>query len=425
MNRWLAATVVLAVALAVGAIAFLNGGDPQPVHLTPSHIVELPLGTALALAFAAGAAVIALMAAASAGGRAWRRWRQRRVQTRRRAALTRERLHAETLLVAGDADGARTRLTEAVTTHGDDERLLELLAGASEQSGDVAGAIAAIENARTRLPASPLLRRRLCALYATAGRWDDALALETELVRSLGGAAAAAEAPTLCGIRFEAAVADPEPSRVLRRLLALAREHPGFVTAWVAAGDRLRAAGRRLRARRAYERGARVRPALVLLERGAELDAAERHPERTVRTLRRLRRTHPHDASVVIALVRQHLRTEALDAAEAVLASWPEGAPIVPAIEALRGECCRRRAQIEQAVIHLARAVETQLDSRAYRCRACGEPASAWRARCTRCGRWDTVGSESEAHDADSSVGLMPSPSRNTAADHCVTEAPG
>ena len=425
MSRWLAAIVVLAGALAAGVVAFLNGGDPQPIRLTPARSVELPLGTALALAFAAGAALIALVAAQAAGARAWQRWRQARMQARRRAALARERLHAETLLVGGDADAARARLSEAVTAHGDDERLLELLAGASEQSGDLAGAIAAVESARTRMPASPLLRRRLCTLYATAGRWDEALVLEAELVRSLAGAAAAAEAPTLCGIRYEAAAADPDPSRGLRSLLALAREHPGFVAAWVAAGDRLRAAGRTLRARRAYERGARVRPAMVLLARLADLDAAEGHPERTIKSLRRLRKTHPRDPGVVVALVRRHLRDDALDDAEAVLASWPADGPAVATLEALRGECCRRREQAEQAVVHLARAVEPRLGPRAYRCRACGEPAADWRPRCARCGRWDTVGGEFEAHDGDASAGLMPSPSRNTAVDHCVTESPG
>jgi predicted Zn-dependent protease len=425
MSRWLAAIVVLAAVLAAGGIAFLNGGDPQPIRLAPGKTVELPLGTALALAFAAGAGVIALLAAGAAGARAWRGWRLTRTQARRRAALTRERLHAEALIVGGDADSARARLAEAVTTHGDDERLLELLAGASEQSGDLAGAIAAVENARTRLPASPLLRRRLCALYATAGRWDDALALQTELVRSLGGAAAAAEAPTSCGIRFEAAMADPEPSHALRRLLALAREHPGFVTAWVTAGDRLRDRGRRIRARRVYERGARVRPAAVLLARIAELDDAEGHPERTTRTLHRLCRLHPHDAGCLAALVRQHLREDALDAAEAALASWPDQTSATPTLEALRGECFRRREQVEQAVVHLARAVETQLAPHGYRCRTCGEPAANWRPRCPRCGRWDTVAGESEAHDADSSASLMSSPRRSTAADHCLTESPG
>jgi lipopolysaccharide biosynthesis regulator YciM len=174
-----------------------------------------------------------------------------------------------------------------------------------------------------------------------------------------------------------------------------------------------------------YERGAHVRPAAVLLARLADLDATEGHPERTIRTLRGLRKTHPHDPTLVVALVRQHLREDALDAAEAVLASWPDDRPTVPALEALRGECCRRREHAEQAVVHLARAVEGQLDPRAYRCRACGEPAPEWLPRCARCGRWDTVAGESEPRDVDSSAGLMPFGRRNMAADHCVTEAPG
>ena len=171
-------------------------------------------------------------------------------------------------------------------------------------------------------------------------------------MRSLGAAAAAAEAPTLCGIRFEAPAADPEPARGLRRMLALAREHPGFVTAWVVAGDRLRAAGRRLRARRAYEHGARVRPATVLLARLADLDAAEGHPERTVRTLRRLRRTHPHDPNVVAALAAATTCARMRSTPPKLCSQAGPTAVPVPALEALSAKCHRRREHAEQAVVH-------------------------------------------------------------------------
>src|SRR5258706_548709 len=163
MGRWLAAITLLAGALAAGGVAFLNGGEPLPIRLTPERSVALPLGTALAFAFAAGMAVGRLLAP---GG-----------------------------------------------------------------------------------PAPPAAPRR---------------------PRPPRGAAAA-EAATLRGLRFEAAVADRDVARSLRRLLGLAREHPGFVAAWVAAGDQLRARGRTIRARRVYERGARARPAAVLLERMAAL----------------------------------------------------------------------------------------------------------------------------------------------------------
>src|SRR5690349_16553826 len=174
MSRWLAAIAFLAGALAAGGIAFLNGGDPLPIRITPSRAIALPLGTALAAAFALGVALVALLALGGAVVRTSRRWRRRRRAAREHAALTRARVRAETLLVAGDADGARTRLADAVVVHGGDERLLELLAGASEQSGDVPGAIAAVEDALAKRPDSLLLARRLRSLYVGAGRWEDA-----------------------------------------------------------------------------------------------------------------------------------------------------------------------------------------------------------------------------------------------------------
>jgi tetratricopeptide (TPR) repeat protein len=425
MGRWLAAIVLLAGALAAGGIAFLNGGDPLPIRITPARTIALPLGTALALAFATGAALIAFLALGGAVARTFRRSRRRRKTARERAALDRARVRAETLLVQGDADAARTRLTDALAGHGGDERLLELLAGASERSGDVPGAIAAMEDALARQPESPLLARRLRSLYASAGRWDDALALEERVLRTIRSpAATAAEAETLRGLRLEAAAADPDATRRRRRLLTLAREHPGFVAAWVGAGDALRDGGHPIRARRVYERGARARPAVVLLERLAALDAAQGHPERTTKTLERLRRHHPADPSLLGELVRGHLRANALDRAEAALAEWPADGPVVSSIEALRGECSRRQARLEQAAVHFARAAEAWLAPSAFACGHCGQRLPAWQPRCPRCGRWDGVDGLATFAGSIPSADLMPSPSGNTGQDLCVPESP-
>ena len=397
MGRWLAATVVLVGVLAVGAVAFFNRGDPLPIHLTPGRTIALPLGTALALAFATGAALVALLALGGAVARAWRGARRARARVRRSTDIQRTRLRAEALLVGGDASRAHAGLADAVTSHGRDERLLELLAGAAEQSGNLDGAIAALEDARTQRPASPLLARRLGALYAAVGRWDDALTLETDVV---GAVRSPADAVRIAGLRFEAAVADPDPAQGLRRLVALAREHPGFTPAWVAAGDRLQAAGRTFRARRAYERGLATRPVSVLVERLTALDMAGGHPARTIRTLQRLQRQHPHDAWLLAAFVRHHLRQDSLDAAESALASWPAGGSPVPALEALRGECSRRRGHVEQAAAHFGCAAAPYLEPPAYRCDACGKAAPTWAPRCPVCGRWDAIGRTSQRQDA-------------------------
>ena len=415
MGRWLAATLVLAGMLAAGAVAFFNRGDPLPIHLTPGRSIALPLGTALVLAFATGAVFVALLALGSAVARAWRSARHHRSEGRRLARLRRERLHAETLLVGGEAGAARARLADAVTAHGGDERLLELMAGAAEQSGDMQGAIAALEDARAKRPESPLLARRLSLLYAAAQRWDDALALEEEVAGSARTPrAATAEAERIAGLRFEAAVADPDQAQGLRRLLALGREHPGFTPAWVVAGDRLQGARRTFRARRVYERGLRQRPATVLVERLAALDTGEGRPARTLRTLRALGHGRAIDAELLSALVRQHLLHDALDEAEAALASWSEGAPATAALEAMRGECCRRRGQSEQATLHFGRAAAAYLAAPVLRCRACGVPAAAWEPRCAGCGRWDAIAATSELQGADLSANLIPTPSRST-----------
>jgi hypothetical protein len=174
MGRWLAATLLLVAALAAGVVAFLNGGgDPLQIRVTPTRAIALPLGTALGLAFAIGALVVAIVALAGAVARAVRRRLRARARARATAQLARDRVRAEALLVGGAADAARTRLADALGAHGPDERLLELLAGASEQSGDVAGAIAAIESARSRMPMSPLLAPAgvpLCERGTVGGR---------------------------------------------------------------------------------------------------------------------------------------------------------------------------------------------------------------------------------------------------------------
>src|SRR6185436_12765459 len=249
------------------------------------------------------------------------------------------------------------QLADAVGAHAGDEHLLALLAGAAEQSGDLPAAIAAVEDARTRRPDSPLLTRRLCELYAAAGRWPDALALNATLAGAVRSPARAAEdAAWTCGLRYEAAIAEPDARRGFRALMGLAREHPGFVAAWVSAGDRFRDHGKPVRARRIWERGARVRPAAVLLERIAALDAAAGHPERTTKTLDRLRRRNPADAGLAATIVRHYLHTDALDRAEVALAAVPAGGMPDPVLEALRGELARRRGDADAAATHLAHA---------------------------------------------------------------------
>jgi tetratricopeptide (TPR) repeat protein len=422
--RWLYALVAASLVIAGGWVAFLNPGDVE-VRLAPGQTTTAPLAGALLAAFAAGGLLVGLTTAVRASARGWQAWReQRRVRRERRRAeslgrgrdllwageyararaelLRAERelpddarrieLLAETHLREGDAAEARSVLEQALGRGGADAHLLDLLATAAERTSDLGGAVAALERARLERPGSPRLARRLRDLYVRAGRWPDAVALQAESLLQVRRTPALAEEETLLrGIRYQAALADAEPRRAARLLIALAREDPRFVPAWVSAGDRLVAAGRPLAARRIWERGARHHPAAVLLERIEQLNATERRPERTARIFRRLGRRHPDAGAVPLLLARHLIVQSALEEAAEVLSTVPAPLSGHPLVHTLWGELHRRRGNHTLAADTFARALAPDLGVAApFRCTGCRRPADAWEAYCAGCGRWGT-----------------------------------
>jgi tetratricopeptide (TPR) repeat protein len=387
---------------------------------------EAPLAGALLSAFAAGALVMTLAASVWAGARGWRRWRGER-RTRReaaRAAVTARAQHlvwagdygqarnellraergappdvgrtvllAETHLHEGDPAGARKIVEESLVHVGLEPRLLDLLADAAERMRDLRGAADALERARRVLPQSPRLARRLRDVYAAAGRFPEALALQAEILLGVHDAATlAAEEQVMRGLRYEAALVEPDARQAARLLAALGREEPSFVPAWVSAGDRFAQAGRRLAARRVWERGARHVPAAVLLERLERLAASEGKPERMTRFYRRLVRRHPQAPAVRFLGARHLLAQGALGAAEEALSSFPPEIAGHPLSHALWAELHRRRGNHSVAADSFARAFGTELGLAApFRCAVCRRETPGWAGRCQECGRWGTA----------------------------------
>jgi tetratricopeptide (TPR) repeat protein len=424
LTRWLVALVVALLAILAGYFAFLNP-DPVVVHLSPERTMTWPLAAVLLASFAAGGLLVGLMASARAARRAWGRWRavQRNRRAARQAAATaraqelvwageyrqartellrggtneptdanRLALLAETHLHEGDPGAARTLIEEALPRVGNDPRLLDLLAEAAERSGDLQGAADALERARAGQPESPRLARRLRDVYRAAGRWSEALALEGEILLHVHDRAAlAGEEEVLRGLRYQAALAEPDPRRASRVLLGLAREAPTFVPAWVSAGDLLAGAGRRLAARRAWERGVRRRPAVVLLERLERLNADAGRPERTTRLYRRLMRRHAQTPAIPLLLARHLIGQGALDQAADVLSGLAPPLAADPLVHALWGEVHRGRGNHSLAADSYRRAVgaEPGLAS-AFRCAVCRHAAERWVGYCGECGRWGT-----------------------------------
>src|SRR5262249_26960697 len=138
------------------------------------------------------------------------------------ADIERLALLAETHLNEGDVAAARKVLDEGLHQVGLDARLLDLLADAAERAGDLRRAADALERARKTRPDSPRLARRLRDAYAASGRWAEALALQGEiLLRVHDATTLAREEHVMRGLRYQAALAETDPRRAARLLLAV------------------------------------------------------------------------------------------------------------------------------------------------------------------------------------------------------------
>jgi len=424
MTRWLGWGLLAACVVASGYLAALNP-DPIDLVVAPGRTRSVPLAVVLTGAVATGALGVGAVsglaglrrALASRQARRDARRRARQLQRterardlvsigeyeRARTALGGRRasapevgqtaLLAESMLHAGDAAGARALLGDALAQPGDSLRLLPLLAEAAERAGDLDAATDAIERALRERPDSPRLLRRLRDLHARAERWPQALATAERLVSQVRAPALLDdELATLRGLRYQVALDEPDDRRAARALLTLAREDPAFVPAWLAAGDRLLAAGRPLRGRRAWRRGAAHRPDPVLLDRLEAHDASEGRTARTTRIYRQLVRRHPQDQTLRLLFARHLLRTGAVAEAGGVLEASLDG----PAADALRGELARLQGDFERAAGVFARAVAPTFGlDLAWRCAACGDATGTWQARCPRCRRWNTLATSS------------------------------
>jgi tetratricopeptide (TPR) repeat protein len=433
VTRWLGAIFALLLMIGAGWLVFLNP-DPVIVRVTPRFTYAPPLAGALLSAFACGALVVGLVGVARAGARSWHSWRSSRRARREarrhavtdqarqlvwageygqaRAALLRDEggvpadatrlaLLAEAHLHDGDVAAARRVLEHGMRQEGVavNPHLLALLAEATERGGDLAAAADALEQARQLLPQSPRLARRLRDVYLAAQRWPDALRLQGEILLGVRDPAALAdEERVLRGVRYQAALGEADGRTAARHLIALAREDPQFLPAWVSAGDLFARAGRPVSARRAWERGLRHVPAPVLLDRLERLATSQGRPERVARVYRRVLRRHRNATAVPLIYARHLITRGALDDAAELLAGLPSTLEGHALPQALWGELHRRRGNDKLAAESFSRAMGLDLGLLVpYRCEACRLPADTWAGFCDGCRRWGTYRAAAES----------------------------
>lgn len=433
--------IVATIAAALAALGYLFYLNPDPVTLQLSRTTQwhAPLPLVLLAAFLTGAGVTFALSLVREGRHALLGWRSERSARRMRRQLARKEqglgfswlgahekaralltralrdrpddlsaflLFTRTYLDEGDFRRALGVLEEGLATRGHDPKLLLFLAEAQRGLGEVDAAVETLERAHRADAASPRVLTALRDAYVAAGRWADAAAVEeTHRLTLRDPRALAAAERRLIGMRYQSALAAPDPAARAAGLRALLRAQPDFEPAAVSLGDALLESGHARQAervwRRALARGARA----GALERLERLLRGGPRAHRLDALTRKLVRRRPDDGTVRLFRARQLVRDGRLDEAATELAHV--GAPWngLPGYHALLAELHVRRGAPDDAVNAYRHALAAGSFG-AFRCEVCGAESEDWRGYCARCGSWASyrssleVGAAAGAHGA-------------------------
>jgi len=420
-KRFLAFLLAAPLFIGFGYLFYLNPAVIE-LRVSATRSYSLPLPLLLLMAFLAGAAVIFALALLRETqwtlAEARRRRRDRRLQADRETLATGRRLQWEgrpeqalrvlrkppgaaepldRLLLLGESalasqhpEEARAAAEEALARHGDQPEVHTLLSTAFHRLGEKTLSLAHLEKAATLDPESPRLLGALRDRYAGEGRWADALRVEEALLSRLRAAdQVVAEQPLVQGLRFEAALSADGDSTVVERLRGVLAQHPDFLPAAVALGDRLRLVKRDDEAARVWERSATRRPLPILLSRLETLHRERRQTTRLISLYRRLLR-RADQPSVRLALARVLAAEVKHDEAAEVLSSAGAHYERLPAFHEVWATVHRARGDVRAAFGSLERAFALSPPP-TYACRRCGRTEPEWLSRCPGCGTWDSL----------------------------------
>ena len=431
---------IAATLLGLGYLLHLNP-DPVTVRLSATQSWEAPLPVVLLAAVILGAAVTFAITLIRLGRNALTGWRTergnrrvRRHQVRKdqglglswlgeldksRALLAKALrdtpddlaaflLFARTYLDEGDYRRARTVLEEGIDRRGPDPKLLLFLGEARRGLGDLPGAIEVLERARRADPGSPRIADALRNAYIAAGRWQDAAAMQETYLAAIHEPQARADAERrLLGMRYQSALANPEPHARATALRTLLRSAPDFEPAAVSLGDALVEIGQTRQAERLWRRMLARGTRAGVYERLERLMRGGPHAARLDNFTRRLVRRHPTDGTARLFRARQLIRDGKLDEAGVELAQVTPPWNALPAYHALVAELHVRRSSYDDAVTAYRHALAAGAVA-AFRCETCGADADEWRGYCAPCTSWNSYRSSFDVTTSAASNGSSP-----------------
>jgi lipopolysaccharide biosynthesis regulator YciM len=216
------------------------------------------------------------------------------------------------------------------------------------------------------------------------------------------------------GIRYEIAAArlkageHREAVAILRRLL---KDDKNFIPAHVKLGEALREQGQEQEAVRTWCEAFETTGSPVFLTVLEEHYLGREQPMAAIEALKRCVSRARSDIVPRFYVGKLYFRLEMLDDAYDTLASLRGRAAYAPTLHYLLGRIYERRNQHREATAEYRMVIkEKDLIQLEYRCRACGESAMEWTARCVACGEWNSVEVDFREEIPLEDLGLAPAP---------------
>jgi lipopolysaccharide biosynthesis regulator YciM len=232
-------------------------------------------------------------------------------------------------------------------------------------------------------------------LAVEARQWDDAIAVQHQIMALAPRADRAAEAAWLAVEYYELGrleLARGAASGAIMHFKAALRADPTFVPAVVALGDAHEAAGDTREAIRTWERAVESQPALPLLARLERAYREQGRPSRMIALYRSASERAPDDLALAAALGRVYFELEMLDEAADQFEKLEVRAPDLPVVHAFLGAVFERRGETREAFEEYRRALRLgHAFDWPHRCASCGATSARWQDRCPGCRRWNTL----------------------------------
>jgi lipopolysaccharide biosynthesis regulator YciM len=246
-----------------------------------------------------------------------------------------------------------------------------------------------------RWPAHRGALHELRDLAVEARQWDEAIAVQQQLMALAPPADRAAEAEWLAVEHYELGrleLARGEAAGAAGHFKAALRADARFTPAVVALGDAYEAAGDAREAIRTWERAVESQPALPLLARLERAYHEQGRPSRMIALYRTASERSPDDLALAAALGRVYFELEMLDEAADQFEKLEVRAPELPVVHAFLGAVFERRGEAREAFEEYRRALRlAHAFDWPHRCTTCGAVAQHWQDRCAGCRRWNTL----------------------------------